>query len=439
MLIFVFIDDNKNMQYNDALFSICGYRNGAILDLANIDKELKSISKCVHKRDCKLKIVERGTYVSPNIDTKSLNIPKEEKEVDICICPPYRLSSRCSAARHSSTRRSARPDEDRSYIRQRPLITYEFEIFKFEGHHNSPISGYKAGRESNEEIIEIEQICHIPLELICIYYAFISLTSYTKIKFGKDFSIKIVPYNRILFTYNKKYYRVCYLDISKGFESAAVANLLGNLKHLYPTNMTGLNNCVGPNFKQVIKQFFNNYYYSPYNIYSNLISQWKLTPNLGEGFSIDEYLNIPHIVLPFGNEKLSQESVLFELAITNYINNEEEWQNLIEHIRPVEINELPYTYRPIMDGIYCNGDFIIIPVRMVPNCVLEDSTIFDDEQNIKWNEINLAGINHVYRYVENVFNLNIATQEEKLRIMKIFNIDNLDNVLAQITKQLDLI
>lgn len=61
-------------------------------------------------------------------------------------------------------------------------------------------------------------------------------------------------------------------------------------------------------------------------------------------------------------------------------------------------------------------------IRIIPNKFLEDESVLDDKHQPKLENITICGINHIYRYVENVFKLKISTEDEKRDVSAKFGI-----------------
>lgn len=78
-------------------------------------------------------------------------------------------------------------------------------------------------------------------------------------------------------------------------------------------------------------------------------------------------------------------------------------------------------------------------IRIVPAEILEDSSIFDNNNKPRLSNITINGIHHIYRYVELIFKQGIATKEEQSNVAAEFGLVLSESTYIDIIKILNKI
>lgn len=167
-------------------------------------------------------------------------------------------------------------------------------------------------------------------------------------------------------------------------------------------------------FNIVYKTFYNPVSKSTYNMCRNKM----LWIDVVDKFFLTKYLNgqvlkhILHCEYAIKVDRLIPS--FFDLTVINEINISREeakiyfdnaWQFTDTSKR--QIYELDVSIRISFDEN---------KIKIVPNYILEDNAVFNDDNVPKLDNITIYGINHVYSYVYNVFNSGLYSDEEKWRV-----------------------
>lgn len=115
----------------------------------------------------------------------------------------------------------------------------------------------------------------------------------------------------------------------------------------------------------------------------------------------------------------------FELStkIYNFEHLSKESSSYIDKIRQFILNETNYSMR--ISAI--KGQ-----LSLVNNDILESSSVFGEDNLPRLNNITLYGINHIYRYIDNMFENSFATEEEKEKVVSQLGLSRNDNNYIEI-------
>jgi hypothetical protein len=185
-----------------------------------------------------------------------------------------------------------------------------------------------------------------------------------------------------------------------------------------------------PMFKDISDKFFKLQICTPVMTCLRLTAHYGIYSSIDQGGRIENicsYLSdIPIITSPTVSSR-------FTLNIPNKIHSEEEWIGLKKRIRPVTFLGDNFTYRPHISTMKCLQDQIQIEFDVVNNDILESPDIFDTNNELKLPHTSpitsLCGINHIYSYIETVFDKtnNVYNEDDRKSLTERFGLPYNDN------------
>lgn len=225
----------------------------------------------------------------------------------------------------------------------------DFFYYGIDHYNMINIDGIELPEYDEELTFEFDSKCHIPLELIIIYYRYAEVYREIKLIFYHNIIITIMA-NSVDINYGNKYYHNC--DSKWDLNSLNDHFLLNknhkmSLKDIYDICSNA------PYLGDVLKMCFSQEFYTPTNMYRRLMKHWKIKKR----YWIDCNKTLCYL---FGKEVFLNSAV----NVMNYINNEQQWSQMIQNITTFDSPNLPYIVHPILTDVYSDGIHIHIDINI---------------------------------------------------------------------------
>lgn len=194
---------------------------------------------------------------------------------------------------------------------------------------------------------------------------------------------------------------------------------------------------------------------------------FNINNNVDRGFCDTEIIsnNLEHILpLPAGASSYNADplakrwlTLIQPVIMTEYIGMYK-LQNILEHQYNIEklidipvvlnltiVTDIPVSYyrrgitiktsKPLHEhqvhGLNVSVRFSVKESRfkIIPNSILEDESVFDDNHIPRLDNITICGINHIYRYIDAIFKFKVGTIEQQEELLRHFNAKTYEDII----------
>lgn len=294
--------------------------------------------------------------------------------------------------------------------------------------------------------IHINVKCHIPLELIIIYYFMARRECEINMIFSQDGKeLRLIIYGKeasIIYKIGDKKY-VSGFEFETANKKTMIARFFSEFAlEKHKKMMQSQEGRLDPNtpiLGEVLPHFFIYECMNPYEIY-RLFKTIKKYDSKYHQSSLKSYL--PFLFVSY--TECENINTIYEATI--YIPSRVSPQDRIKWKDKVnkygkKFNNRQYELRSIIDSIQSDYDGIFMNILIVSRTIMEDSSIFcgDAGDIIIPKHITVHGINHLYTYVDNVFNSGVYSESDKDKLIERFDVKQADDKYQAIVDILDKI